>query len=363
MTDGAVAGRRRLTRPDVLWRWGGRTVIALAIVLVPTVAQPYQLSLVTTALIASLGAMALSLVMGLAGLVTAGHAALLAVGAYGAAFAANTLELNFVLVLVGSAIVGAVVGLIVGLPALRVSGIYLAITTLALHFVVVFAFNRYQTNTVGSAGFFLPRPTFFGVRMDSYVKWYVLVVLFVVATWWIIENLKHSRIGRAWMLLRDSPLAAATQGVWPAAYKLLAFVLSSALVSVSGTLLAYFQRTVYIESFTLELGIQFIAMIIIGGMGSTGGAIAGAFFVTLLPTLLSQGIAQLPSGGRVVEFLQANLGDIQLIAYGALVVIFLIWRPDGLAGLVKRLTRRSAPAVVERSSTEDVSIESGTGRA
>jgi branched-chain amino acid transport system permease protein len=347
MSDLRAPVRRRLAAPASLRRWVGWTIIVLAVVLVPTLSKPYQLSLVNSALIAALGAMALSLVMGMAGLVTAGNAALLAVGAYGAAFAATTLKLNFVVVLLASAVVGAVVGLVIGLPALRVSGMYLAITTLGLHFVVIFAFNRYQTDTVGSAGFFLPRAVVFGLRMDSYLKWYVLLILFVLGAWRVIENLKRSRVGRAWMLLRDTPLAAASQGVWPAAYKLLAFVLSSSLVSISGTLLAYFQRTVYIESFTLELAIQFIAMIIIGGMGSTGGAIAGAFFVTLLPSIVSQSIAQLPTGAGAVEFLQQNLGDIQLIVYGALVVVFLIWRPDGLAGLLKRFTTRRQPPAVE----------------
>ncbi|MEV4380179.1 branched-chain amino acid ABC transporter permease [Streptosporangium sp. NPDC049644] len=315
-----------------------RRVAILALVCVlPVALRDYQLSLVTTALIAALGALALTLVTGFVGLVTAGNSALLALGAYGAAIGAVQLELPFLVVLVGSVLVGAAVGLLAGLPALRVSGIYLAIATLALHFILIFVFNEYQTRAVGSAGFFLPAASIGGLTIDTAIEWYVVLVVVVLATWRLVENLKKSRFGRAWMLIRDTPLAAASQGISLPAYKLAAFVVSSAIISMSGTFLAYFQQAVYIENFTLELAIQYIAMIIIGGMGSSGGAIAGACFVVLLPPMLSRAIALLPSDAVVAGFLQQNLGDFQLIIYGTLVVVFLIWRPDGLAGLGQRL--------------------------
>jgi branched-chain amino acid transport system permease protein len=139
------------------------------------------------------------------------------------------------------------------------------------------------------------------------------------------------------MLLRDAPIAAASQGVNVARYKLLAFVFSSAIIGFSGGLFAYFQKNVYIEAFTLELAIQVIAMIVIGGWGSTGGAIAGAFFVSLLPTALSLLLSLLPRSFVLTELLSRNVGDVQLIVYGGLIIGFLVLEPSGLAGLYKRL--------------------------
>jgi branched-chain amino acid transport system permease protein len=248
------------------------------------------------------------------------------------------MELPFPLVVVGSLVVGGAVGLLAGLPALRVTGIYLAIATLALHFIVIFIFNEYQTHQVGSAGFFLPYAEVGGWVLDTTVKWYVLLAVVVLAVWKVVVNLKASKFGRAWMLIRDTPLAAASQGIPLARYKLAAFVVSSAIVALSGTLMAYFQQAVYIESYTLELAIQYIAMVIIGGMGSPGGAIAGAAFVVLLPTILSRLVGTLPPESSLVTFLQKNLGDVQLIVYGTLVVVFLMWQPGGLADLAKKVS-------------------------
>ncbi|MEN3285035.1 MAG: branched-chain amino acid transport system permease protein [Solirubrobacteraceae bacterium] len=323
--------------------WALRFAVLVLVCILPLALEDYQLSLVVSALIAALGALALTLVTGFVGLVTAGNAALLALGAYGAAFGAVQMDLPFLPVVVGSVLAGSVVGLITGLPALRVSGIYLAIATLALHFILIFAFNSYQTHEVGSAGFFLPVASIGGLDIDTTFKWYVVVVVVVAVTWWLVENLKRSKFGRAWMLIRDTPLAAASQGISLPVYKLMAFVISSAIISLSGTLLAYFQQAVYIESFTLDLAIQYIAMVIIGGMGSTGGAIAGACFVVLLPSTLSRIIGVLPADAPAAGFLEQNLGDMQLVIYGTLIVVFLAWRPDGLAGLGRWLASIRRP--------------------
>jgi branched-chain amino acid transport system permease protein len=323
--------------------WALRFAVLVLVCILPLALEDYQLSLVVSALIAALGALALTLVTGFVGLVTAGNAALLALGAYGAACGAVQMDLPFLPVVVGSVLAGSVVGLITGLPALRVSGIYLAIATLALHFILIFAFNSYQTHEVGSAGFFLPVASIGRLDIDTAFKWYIVVVVVLAVTWWLVENLKRSKFGRAWMLIRDTPLAAASQGISLPVYKLTAFVISSAIISLSGTFLAYFQQAVYIESFTLDLAIQYIAMVIIGGMGSTGGAIAGACFVVLLPSTLSRLIGVLPADAPAAGFLKQNLGDMQLVIYGTLIVVFLAWRPDGLAGLGRSLASIRRP--------------------
>lgn len=309
------------------------TTIALGL---PLVAYRYQLSLVSNAMILALGAIALNVLMGLSGLVSAGNAALFAVGAYGAATFAFYLGIPFLISLGLCAVIGALIGLLVGLPALRVQGIYLAIATLALHYVVIFVLNQYQAETVGGMGFVLPTASIFGFELASSMRWYYFILLTLILCMWGVNNIKHSSVGRAWMLLRDSPIAAASQGINVARYKLLAFVFSSAIIGFSGGLFAYFQQNVYIEAFTLELAIQVIAMIVIGGWGSTGGAVAGAFFVFLLPTALSVLLSLMPRTLYITDLLSRHVGDVQLIVYGGLIIGFLVLEPAGIAGLYKR---------------------------
>lgn len=315
-------------------------IILGAAMILPMLAQRYQLGLVSNAMILALGAIALNVVMGLAGLVSAGNAALFAVGAYGAAACAVLLGLPFPVTLVVCAGLGALLGLFVGLPALRVHGIYLAIATLALHYVVMFVLNRFQAEVVGPMGFVLPKASLFGWVISKEWQWYYVILLTLVVAFWCVNNIKASRIGRAWMLLRDSPIAAASQGVNIARYKLLAFVFSSAIIGFSGGLHAYYHSNVYIEAFPLELAIQVIAMIVIGGWGSTGGAIAGAFFISLLPSTLSLLLSLLPRDAMATEFLSRNVGDVQLIVYGGLIIGFLVLAPEGLSGLWERFEKR-----------------------
>lgn len=317
----------RLVRATIL--------IALALSL-PLFLQRYQLGLISSAMILAITAIALNVLMGLAGLVSAGSAALFAVGAYGAAVCTHFGGLPFIPTLLICSGLGAIVGLVVGLPALRVHGIYLAIATLALHYVVIFGLSRLQADAVGPMGFVLPRATLFGYPLRTQGDWYYLILATLILCFWTINNIKQSNVGRAWMLLRESPIAAATQGIPVGRYKLIAFVFSSALTAFAGALFAFYQKNVYIEAFSLELAIQIIAMIVIGGWGSTGGAVAGAFFVFLIPTILTSLPTMFPQSALITGLISRNIGDLQLIVYGGLIIGFLVLEPAGLAGLYKR---------------------------
>jgi branched-chain amino acid transport system permease protein len=327
-------------------RWPSLSVIATLVVMIVAAvafamtAENYQISLVNYALIASLGAMALNVVMGLAGLVTVGNAALLGIGAFSSTYLALDLGLPFLAVVLLAGLVGAVVGIVIGFPALRVHGIYLAIVTLALHFIVVYLLTEYQVRRVGAEGFLMPFAEIGNLRIRTNLDWYILLVGVTAATFLGIHNLKRGKYGRAWLLIHYHPLVALTQGISLGRYRLLAFVFSSWIIATAGALLAYFQQVVYVETFTLELTIQYIAMIIIGGLGSPGGAIAGAFFVVLLPTFLGRLVDVLPPEWAVTTFLNQNLGDVQLIIYGSCVVVVLVLEPRGLAGVGQRLTSR-----------------------
>jgi len=220
-----------------------------------------------------------------------------------------------------------------------VHGIYLAIATLALHFLVIFGLSRYQSKMVGPMGFVLPPATVAGHEISGQREWYYVILASLALCYWLVRNLKQSGVGRAWMLLRDAPIAAASLGVAVKRYKVLAFVFSSGIVGYSGALFAYYQGNVYIDGYTLELAIQYIAMIVIGGWGSAGGAIAGAFFVSLMPTILVALIGLIPRGVPAADLLSRNVGDVQLIVYGGLIIGFLVLEPSGLAGLYARLER------------------------
>lgn len=304
--------------------------------LLPLVLASYNVAFVDTAAIAAIAAMALNLVMGFAGLVTAGSAALLAVGAYSAATFTTYVHWPFVPVVLISTAAGAVIGLFVGLPSLRVQGIYLVVSTLALHFIVIFCFTAYQAHTALGA-FVMPTASMFGWSIDSSSSWFYVLLVVVALTYLLCRNLRMSKFGRAWLMIRDAPLVASSQGISLAKYKLLAFVVSSALTALAGCLLAYYQTAVYIDTFTLDLAIQIIAMIIIGGLGSTAGAIVGAVFVTLLPTVLQSLVNAIPVSGSLQSTLQADVGDLQLITYGALIIVFVVFQPGGFASLGTRI--------------------------
>jgi branched-chain amino acid transport system permease protein len=317
----------------------------------PSVLPQDQILLVDSALIGAMGAMALNLVMGQAGLVSAGNAALLAVGAYTSAALTWYWHAPFPLVLAGAVAAGALIGVVIGLPSLRVLGVYLAIATIALHFIVIYACTQFQQHTVGEAGFLIPVASIGGFQIDTNTKWLYLLAIFTLACFVLIENLRYSKFGRAWMFIRDAPLVAASQGISLSRYKLLAFVVSSSIVCLAGALQAYLVQAVYVDSYSFTLAIQYVAMIIIGGVGSTGGAIAGAFVVILLPTFLSRLIGALPVSGSLASTLQQDTGDLQLIIYGVVIILFLMAQPGGFAGMARALRARMETVAALRSGS------------
>jgi branched-chain amino acid transport system permease protein len=338
-----VAARRLAVQTR---RWPSLSVVGTIVAMLTAAvafgatAENYQLSLVNYALIAAIGAMALNVLMGLAGLVSVGNAAILGIGAFASSYFALDLKLPFLVVVLLAGLVGAVIGLLIGFPALRVQGIYLAIVTLALQFIVIYILSEYQARRAGPEGFLMPFASVAGHKLLKNMDWYVVLVGVTIVFYVGLHNLTKSKFGRAWLLIHHHPLVALSQGISLGRYRLLAFVFSSWMICTSGALLAYFQQVIYVDSFTLELTIQYIAMIIIGGLGSMGGSIAGALFVVLLPTFLGRLVDSLPSDWAATEFLRNNLGDIQLLIYGGCVILVLVLEPRGLAGVGSRIVSR-----------------------
>ena len=316
------------------------TVIAVTVALVaayPFLANAFWLGVINLAVIAAIGALGLQIVTGMAGQLSLGHAAFLAVGGF---FAAGLyLHLGLPLWVAGPAamLAGATAGAIAGLPALRIRGFYLGITTLAVQYVVIAIGLKYQGylqtsfGTTGSLS--LPMPDLGFVTLTTTTDWYYFLVVLAGVVILAVTNLKRSDLGRSMLAVRQRELAAEALGVNVARVKITAFALSGALGGLAGALSAYYYRGVGIEDFDLLLSVEFLAMIIVGGLGSVLGAVLGAMFVIATPLLVGQLIAAFGLEGLLGQHLRA----IELAVFALTMIGFLLFEPDGLAGVWQRL--------------------------
>jgi branched-chain amino acid transport system permease protein len=316
------------------------TVVAgLAFVLViPNLLSVTDLSIACFAWVAIIGAISLNLLTGYAGQVSLGQAAFLGLGAFTAVWTVETLGVGMWLGIPLAGLFAAFIGLLVGLPSLRFRGFYLALTTLALHFVALYGMNEYQSHSEGGLqGFTLPAQSVFGFELNTDLRWFYFLAVFGLAAMWLASNLVRSRTGRAWMAVRDRDIAAAIVGVDVARAKLTAFMVSSFLAGVAGALMAYYRGNVSTDSFPLDLAITYVAMIIIGGLGSIAGAVIGAVVITALPTYIDKLVQSLPASWPIVEDLQLSIYALQAAIYGLIIVLFLIFESRGLIAIWIRI--------------------------
>ncbi len=313
-----VESRPQATLLAALW-------IALAIF--PWFASPFLLDLANQVGLAVIGSVALMLLTGYAGQISLGHAGLLAAGALTTGILFKETGAPVWATLPAAALVGGALGLVFGLPSLRLKGLYLAISTLALHFLVEFFGREYETQRNFSTGMTVPR------IIESEIGWYYVFLLFDLGAVLFALNLLRGRTGRAWSALRDREVVAGAMGIPVARYKLYAFVLSSVMTAVAGALFAHYRSFVTTEAFTLLLSIQYIAMVVVGGMGSILGAVLGAVFVTLLPYGVQSTVAAAAGKG----WLASNSSAVNYAAFGLIMILFLVFEPDGLVGIWRRI--------------------------
>lgn len=299
----------------------------------PFVASAFYVDLATQVFLAAIGALALMLLTGIAGQISLGHAGLIAAGAFTAGILYKEFGAPFWVTLPAAAFTGALLGIIFGLPSLRLRGLYLAVSTLALHFVVVYLGGEYETRRGYSTGILVDPPVVFGYEIYAPRVWYFVLAAAAGLTLLVCINLMRSRSGRAWRAIHSNETVAEALGVDIARYKLLAFVISSAITAVAGALFAYYRGFVSIEAFSLYLTIQYVAMIIIGGMGTLLGALLGALFVTLFPYLIEGLMAALPGSGR----LAGSVFAVNYAAFGVVMILFLVFEPQGLVGMWRRV--------------------------
>jgi len=307
---------------------------AALLLLFPFMASDYWLYLACLVSINVASATGLNILTGYTGLVSLGQAAFMGLGAYTVAILEIRVGSPFLLNLLAGGFVAMAGGLVVGIPSLRVKGLYLAIATIAASFIAHFLFAN-TAFTGRTAGLTLPPASLFGVVLDTSFRLYWIIVPVTLLMLLGAANLFRTRVGRAFIAIRDRDISAEVLGIALLRYKLLSFGLSSFYAGVAGGLWAYFFRVVTPESFPLSMSIFFLAAIIVGGMGSILGGILGAIFMTMVPELLKLAVGLLPGGSELTVF----LSPVRTVVFGLLIIGFLVFEPHGLAEVWRRIRR------------------------
>lgn len=293
----------------------------------PLIANPYLLSVANIICITIIAALGLNILLGYCGQISIGQAAFVAVGAYltaGLSAHGWSWWATLIPVMAGTALVGV----IFGLPALRLKGFYIAMSTLAAHFIILWVIIHSGNITGGPQGMAVPLITIGGITIDSEREFYFLIMGFAVLMTFIAKNLTRMRLGRAFVAIRDNDLAAEMMGINVFRYKLLAFLICSVYAGVAGALLAPYLRFVSPEHFPITESIWYIGYIIVGGMGS----IAGTIFGVIILKLLAQGVMMV--GPIMAETFPALTGAVVYslmgIVFGVVLILFLVFEPRGL---------------------------------
>ncbi len=312
---------------DLVKHGGQRFWYALllaALVAAPWWTGDYGLAQLTFILIYGVVGLGLGLLAGYTGLLSIGHAAFLGVGAYTEALLAG-LGWPFPLSLACAALLSAAVGVVVGLPALRVKGMYLGIATLSFGFIVEEVFARWESVTGGNAGKTVSGLQMFGWAADTGPSFYFVCLVVAVLCTLVVLNLLRSPTGRAFVAIRDSEISAQSMGIHLAYYKTLSFAISAALAGIGGALYAHQLRFISPDQFDIIQSIDLLLMVVIGGLGSVHGAFLGAIFLIGLPQLI----------GALKDFLPESIAaapGLKTVIYGLVMIAFVLFEPLGIYG-------------------------------
>lgn len=311
-------------------------IIIALLLTVPLYVSNYWVGLLTLCAISAIGAIGLNILTGFTGQISIGVGAFLGVGGYTTAILTSTYGLSFWISLPLAGIVTALVGGLFGIPSLRLKGLYLAIATLAAQVIITFIISRWDSVTGGTAGMVLSRPTLGSFSFMSNTSYYYLTIIILLLTVLYATNLLRTRVGRAFLAVRDRDIAAQIMGINLFYYKVLAFILSSFFVGIAGALLAHYTMIVSPELYNINVSIQYLAMILIGGLGSIFGSILGAAFITLLPVGLNS----------VVDILTVYMPELYQMfssfkefVFGLAIILFLIFEPSGLAHIWQNIKK------------------------
>jgi branched-chain amino acid transport system permease protein len=338
----------RLIQSNARWFW--IIVLVVALLYVPHMLVTRQffgsplsnnqvlglsLSQINVALISIIAAIALNVLTGYTGLISVGNAGFFALGAGMGAFFNVQHHQPFLLVLLYSAIAGAIVGVIVGVPSLRVRGLYLLLATLAFQQIATYLFLKYQKANFGEIGATYKPPIVIGKwDLSTDTRWYFFLLVCVALTIVGAKNLLRTRQGRALVAIRDQDIAAASAGINVALVKLQVFALTSAVITVAGCMYTWYLGIAESDIFSIAFAITFVAMIIIGGLGSINGAVLGALLYTLLPQVIKTVSSNVGPGAPIIgHLLSKQAAQVNNIILGLIIILVVIFKPGGLNGI------------------------------
>ena len=289
----------------------------------------YWLSVASLIGITIIAATGLSILTGYCGQLSIGHSGFIAVGAYTSAVLTSRFELPFLVGLICAGLTAGAVGLIFGIPSVRLKGFYLAITTIAAYFIIIWVINHWDI-THGFTNITIPYASIAGFTFRSDASQFYLIMSIAVLCTFFAKNLVRTRVGRAFVAIRDNDLAAEVMGINLFRYKLLAFFIGCFLAGIAGSLLAHHWGTMNTEFFSLKESILYIGMIIIGGLGTTLGPILGVVFIRLLDQILT--VELVPFLEKTITAFPSGFATgITPMLFGLAIILFLIFEPRGLA--------------------------------
>jgi branched-chain amino acid transport system permease protein len=308
----------------------GAMGLILAAAVVAQFLSDYHLTLLMTITIYALAGMGLNLLMGNTGLISIAHAAFMGVGAFSSAYLIHNVGLPVIPSVILAGLITSVVGMVFGLPSLRLKGVYLAMASFAAQVILYWAFEQSRWLTGGQDGRFVDRPTIFGISFFESEHLYLLILLVTVIGAVVNLNILRSRLGRAFAAVRDRTAAAELLGVNVFRTKMVAFGLSTFYAGVAGAMFGFYLEFVAIQAFQLLISIQFLVLVIIGGLGRVSGSILGAAFIVLIPEALDTIVLW-------VSHESGPMAPIRVGMFGFIVVVFLIYEPHGLARTWRRM--------------------------
>lgn len=326
-------GSKKVAKQHFLGKLSPTAVVglaSLAAIGVSLAMGRYGASLAYTVAIAGIGALALNLLIGYCGQISFAHGGLLGVGAYAAGNLGNAgADLLSVL---GGGVAAALASLLIGLPAMRLRGLYFAIATLAAQAILEYLFKTIEPLTNGVSGLLVKPLTVFGTAVSADQGYAALAFVCLALAWLLVAWLMRTNLGRAFLIVRESEIVARGMGIDVGRTKLIAFAISGFLAGIAGALMAFTARLAHPEMFGLGLSVDYTAMIIVGGLGSQIGSLIGAVFVTLLPEFIQR-------SGEALHMADLTFA-IRELMFGALIIVFLVFEPRGIAALTRRFRRR-----------------------
>lgn len=310
-------------------------IIVTVILLFPFIVGKHTLFTISMVGIYIIAAIGLNILTGYTGQISIGHAAFIAIGSYGTTILGERTGLPFYVIIPASGLIAAFIGVMVGIPCLRLRGLYLAMATMSFGIAVQYILYQWEKVTNGAQGMAAPSIQFWGFNVDSDRKFYFFILIVVFLLGFAAKNMMRMKIGRAFIAIRDRDIAANMIGVDVTRYKVMAFGISSFYAGVSGSLFAYYTTHVNPEYFTIFLSIEYLAMIIVGGLGTILGSFLGAMFIGMVPEVLRIFVGFLSDifHLRGILFLQ----ELKVMVYGLMIVLFLIFESGGLFAIWQRV--------------------------